>query len=122
MSYDVRLYRKELATKYPGPDFDFLEDETNIPKFSDELFENIKQRLIRYKYQVENETPDCITFNYKGGQDGITVQLFHNMVAFNCAGFGSDGVFEISQTASEFTLLEDLAKLDPQDGGWEKID
>lgn len=122
MSYDVSLFRKELAEQYPGPDFDFLEDENSIPKFSDELFENLKQRLIRYKYQVENEEPNCITFNFKGGRHGITVRLFRNQVAFSCAGLGSEGVFEINQTASEFTMLEALAKLDLQDGGWEKTE
>lgn len=120
MSYDVSLFRKELAEKYPGPDFDFLEDEASIPKFSDEQFEKIKQRLIRFKYQVESEEPNCITFNYKGGQHGITVRLYRNQVSFSCAGLGSEGVFEISQTASEFTMLDELAKLDLQSDGWEK--
>lgn len=117
MSYDISLFRKEVKDQNKG--LDFLEDDSLIPDFTQEQYETLKERLLAYDFQVENETKDHITFNFKGGKFGIQATLFRNQLSFS-SGFNEDGVFEISQTASEFTDSGEFAKLDMQEGKWEE--
>ncbi len=117
MSYSVLLFRKEVKDQNKG--FEFLEDDARIPDFTDEQFEKLKQRLLSYKFEIEQEDKDAIVFNFKGGLYGIQVTLYRNQVSFH-SGFNEHGVFEISQTASEFTDTGEFAKLDMQEGKWEE--
>lgn len=118
MSYDIHLFRKEV--KEQNLKFDFLENEELVLDFTGEQFENLKKRLVKYGYQIENEQADSIFLNYKGGQLGIRVSLTKSQVSFS-SGFSQDGIFEIGMTASEFTDTEEFVKLDLQAGGWEEI-
>lgn len=117
MSYSVVLFRKEVKEQNKG--FEFLEDEALIPNFTDEQFEKLKKRLLAYKFEIERENKDSIEFNFKGGQFGIEVTLYRNQLSFR-SGFNEHGVFEITQTASEFTDSGEFAKLDMQEGKWEE--
>jgi len=117
MSYDVSLFRREVKDQNQG--LDFLEDNSKIPDFTPEQFERLKKRLLAYKFEIETETKEYTVFNFKGGKFGIQVTLFPNQLSFS-SGFNEDGVFEISQTASEFTDSGEFAKLDMQEGKWEE--
>lgn len=116
MGYHVYIFRKEVRDQ--NKDLEFLENDDLVLPFTDEQFNKLKTRLVRYGYQVETETSDTVTFNYKGGQKGINAMLSKKQLSFS-SGFDQNGIFEISQTASEFTGGE-FCKLDPQDGQWEE--
>ena len=118
MSYDIHLFRKEM--KEQNAQFDFLENEALVLNFTEEQFENLKKRLVKYGYQIEKEQADTIYFNFKGGQWGIRASLTKSQLSFS-SGFLQDGIFEIGMTASEFTYTEEFVKLDLQAGGWEEI-
>jgi hypothetical protein len=118
MGYDIFLFRKEV--KEQNSDLEFLENVDLVTPFTDEQFDKLKARLIRYGYQIENELPNEIRFNFKGGKFGIIATLSKRQLSFS-SGFDQNGVAEISLTASEFTDSGDFRKLDPQDGGWEEI-
>jgi hypothetical protein len=118
MGYHIYLFRKEV--KENNRDLEFLENYELITPFTDDQFNTLKSRLLRYGYQVENEQHDSLTLNYKGGQSGISVVLTRRQLSFS-SGFDQAGVFEISQTASEFTDTGEFKKLDPQDGQWEEF-
>jgi hypothetical protein len=117
MGYDVFLFRKEV--KEQNSDLEFLENTDLVTPFTEEQFEKLKVRLIRYGYQIESESPGEIRFNFKGGRFGIVAILSVRQLSFSSA-FDQNGVAEISLTASEFTDSGDFKKFDPQDGGWEE--
>ena len=115
MSYDLKLFRKEIRKEYS--DLSFLENEDSVTPFTNEQTELLKKRLADYKYQVENESEGLITYNYKGGQLGITAYLTKTSLTFQCAGGNEDGLFEIMQTSDEFSDSEFLT-LNLQEGTW----
>jgi hypothetical protein len=116
MGYDVFLFRKEV--KEQNTNLDFLENDDMVTPFTDDQFLRLKNRLLKYGYQVENESPNYLTFNFKGGKFGIAATLTKRQLSFS-SGFDQNGVAEISLTASELTDSGEFKKLDPQDGGWE---
>ncbi len=116
MSYHIYLFRKEVKEQNIG--FEFLEKEELILDFTNEQFEKLKTRLENYGFQIENEQAGSINFNFKGGQDGISVWLTKSQLSFS-SGFSQNGIFEIGMAASEFTDTGEFAKLDPQEGKWE---
>jgi len=115
MSYDLKLFRKEIRKQYD--DLSFLENEDSISPFTNEQIERLKKRLALYQYQIENESEGLITYNFKGGQLGITVYLSKTSLTFKCAGGNEEGLFEIMQTSDEFSDSEFLT-LNLQDGTW----
>lgn len=117
MGYTVYVFRKEV--KENNSDLSFMENEDLIMPFTDDQFNRLKDRLMKYGYQTENSTEETITFNFKGGQYGIVAMLTKNQLSFS-SGFTEDGVAEISLTASEIIDSGDLVKYDPQDGQWEQ--
>lgn len=118
MSYHVYLFRKEVKEQNDG--LDFLENDKLVIDFTDKQFEQLKNRLVKYGFQIENEKPDLINFNFKGGQYGISVMLTKSQLSFS-SGFSENGIFEIGMTASEFTDTGEFVKLDPQEGKWEEL-
>lgn len=118
MGYDVFLFRKEVKER--NSTLDFLEREDLVVPFTDEQFNKLKARLLRYGYEVEHESASEVRFNFKGGKFGIAAALTKNQLSFS-SGFDQNGVAEISLTASELTDSGEFKKLDPQDGGWEEI-
>ena len=118
MSYDVYLFRKEVKEQNKG--FDFLEKEDSLIQFTEEQFDSLKRRLLSYKFEIENEQENAISFNFQGGKLGISVLLTEAKLAFS-SNFSVDGIFEIGMTASEFTDSGEFVKYDPQAGGWEEI-
>ncbi|MEO6718892.1 MAG: hypothetical protein ABIN67_00960 [Ferruginibacter sp.] len=118
MSYDIHLYRAEVKDRHiVSKNDNFFENENNIVPFSQQQFDNLKGRLIRYGYFIENETVRQVSFGFKKDK-GTSALLTDNCLSF---ASGGDGIFEISMTASEFTDTGEYKKYDPQDGGWEEI-
>ena len=115
MSYDLKLFRKEIRKQYS--DLSFLENEESVLAFTEEQIERLKKRLTHYKYQIENDTDGITTYNFNGGKLGITVYLTKNCLTFQCAGGGQEGLFEIMQTSDEFSDSEFLT-LNLQEGNW----
>ncbi len=118
MSYHIYLFRKEVKDQNKG--FDFLENDELITYFNDDQFESLKNRLLRYGFQIENTHRDSINFNFKGGLYGISVLLTKSQLSFSSA-FTEEGIFEINMTSSEFTDTNEFVKFDPQEGKWEII-
>lgn len=115
MSYDLKLFRKEVRTQYS--DFSFLENEETVIPFTEKQVDTLKKRLTHYGYQIEGESSTMITYNFKGGQLGITAYLTKTCLTFQCAGGGQEGLFEIIQTSDEFSDSEFLT-VNLQDGAW----
>lgn len=115
MSYDLKLFRKEVRKEYK--DLSFLENEESMTPFTNEQIERLKKRLAQYKYQIEDESGESIIYNFKGGQLGITAYLSKTSLTFQCAGGGENGLFEIMQTSDEFSDSEFLT-LNLQEGTW----
>ena len=115
MSYDLKLFRKEVRKQYS--DLSFLENEESVESFNKEQIERLKKRLNHYKYKIENESNGIITYNFNGGELGITAYLSKNCLTFQCAGGGQEGLFEIMQTSDEFSDSEFLT-FNLQEGNW----
>jgi hypothetical protein len=116
MGYDVSIYRHEVrqAQEQSGSK-DFFEDDENILPFSLEQREKLKDRLLRYEYKVESDSPTQTTFEHEAKASAL---LTERGLYFSASG---EGIFEISMTSSEFTDTGEFAKYDPQNGGWETI-
>ena len=91
MNYDVYLFRKEVKEQHS--DLRFVENGDPIPEFTKEQFEKLKRRLLAYKFQIENENADSISFNFKGGLYGIRALLTKSQLSF-ASGFSENGIFE----------------------------
>ena len=116
MSYQIYLFAKELLNnKNIGQ---LLENEKEIPKLSSETVNQLKEKLIRYKYVIKEEKKNEIKFYYISEKTGISARLTNNLLAFT-SGTDEDGIFEIMQTASEF-VNKDIIKYDIQSGEWEQ--
>ena len=115
MSYNLKLFRKEVRKQYS--DLSFLENEESVVLFTEEQIERLKKRLNHYKYQIENESDGITTYNFNGGELGITAYLTNNCLTFQCAEGGQEGLFEIMQTSDEFSDSEFLT-LNLQEGNW----
>ena len=116
MSYDLKLFRKEIRKQYAN-DFSFLEIEERVEPFTDKQKATLKRRLEIYGYQVENESESNTTFNFRGGELGITAFMTKTSLTFSCAGGSEEGLFEIMQTSDELSDSEFLT-LNLQEGAW----
>lgn len=119
MSYDIRLFRKEVKDKYlEERSGDFFDNEANIMEFTPQQHAALKERLLSYGYVIQHERPGHISFGYENDR-GISALLTSNGLYFASTG---EGIFEISMTSSEFTDTGEFAKFDPQSGGWEEFE
>ncbi|MCE3294492.1 MAG: hypothetical protein K0R65_206 [Crocinitomicaceae bacterium] len=118
MSYDIHLYSSIVREKHrESKREDFFENSANLSEFTPEQKEALKDRLLSYGYYIESEGDGQIAFGFTN-DEGVSALLTSNGLYFSATG---EGVFEISMTASEFTDSGELAKYDPQNGGWEEI-
>ena len=116
MSYDLKIYRNEVREN--SSSLDFLENEETVLPFSEKQNAILRKRLKHYKYELESKNDLFEEYNYDGGKLGISALLTNNCLTFRCAGGSQDGLFEIIQTASEFSD-GDLSVLNLQEGTWE---
>ena len=118
MSYDISLYRIETKEKeQAADDEDFFDHEENLVPFTEQQFQELKERLLSYNYKVSEEHDYGLYFNHPD-EDHATALLTKEAVFFT-AGWNEDSIFEIRMTASEFTDTGEYAKYDFQIGEWE---
>ncbi len=116
MSYDISLYRVETKENYNSNDDSFFENEANFVPFTEKQLLELKERLLRYDYEVTREDDFGIHFSNQD-EDYGTVLLTQRALYFT-ASFNEDSIFEVAMTASEFTDTGEYAKYDSQNG-WE---
>jgi hypothetical protein len=118
MSYDISLYRIETKEKEEKTnDENFFENEENLVSFTAQQFQELKERLLKYDYELTNEDEFGLHF-YHPDEDFGTALLTKKALYFT-AFFNETSVFEVGMTASEFTDTGEYAKYDFQIGEWE---
>ncbi len=118
MSYDIALYRIETKEKEEkSKDKDFLENEENLVSFTSKQIQELKERLIKYKYELSNEDDLGLDFSHQNENYGTA--LLTKKALYFTASFNENSIFEVGMTASEFTDTEEYAKYDFQNGEWE---
>lgn len=118
MAYSIYLYRQEMKERFPE-DFSFLEDLSLVLSFTDEQFEQLKERLVSYGYKIKSER--TFSINFQKESDGTTAWLTKKALSFS-SGMSQDGSVEIMMIASKFTDTGEFAKLDPQLRKWETVE
>ena len=118
MSYNISLYRKEVKdAEQKSNDENFFDyEDKNVIPFTNEQWNALKTRLLKYEYDIREENAKTISFYNE--EEGTTALLTDRALYFS-ASYGSDGIFEIRMTASEFTDTGEFATYDPQQNGWE---
>jgi hypothetical protein len=112
MSYDLQIFHREVKTQMEtGLELDSFEH----PKLETEDVEEFLERLGKYGYMLEAETPEAKTFV----QGNITVTVFDTMIAFNVPyGLDDDSIFDALQDSSELIETGNLALFNPQENEW----
>ncbi len=63
MSYDLQLFSIETMYKYQqSEDEDFLEHADHLCKFTEQQFEELKERLLVYEFEPVKTEPGTIEF------------------------------------------------------------
>jgi hypothetical protein len=121
MSYDVSIYRKEVKeAEQKSNDENFFDyEDKNVIPFTIEQWNSLRVRLLKYDYEIQQETDMKISF-YKE-TEGVSALLTDRALYFTAPYGSKQGLFEISMTASEFTDTGEFEKYDPQNGGWEEV-
>ena len=118
MSYDVQLFRKETKEKeLQLNDENFFDKEENLEPFTECQFHELKERLMKYDYVLENENKYGLNFIHP--EYGSA--LLTDRGLYFSTSFDGDCIFEVGLTASEFTDTGEYEKYDPQNNGWEEI-
>ncbi len=121
MSYDIALYRIETKLQEEkSQDENFFENEANLVSFTEKQFQDLKNRLENYEYNVVDQTNDQITFSHPDEDFGTA--LLTKEALFFTASWSDNSIFEVGMTASEFTDTGEFAKYDFQNGEWENFD
>ncbi|MCT2560450.1 hypothetical protein [Chryseobacterium herbae] len=120
MSYNIQLFTVETKEKEQAADDDsFFDREENLVPFTEKQVTGLKERLLRYKYQLTGEDDYGLHFSHPDEDFGNTL-LTEKGLYFN-ASLSESSIFEVGMTASEFTDTGEFAKYDPQNEGWEEF-
>lgn len=124
MSYDVQLFRREVQElQEQQDDPSFFENDENLLPFTPAQHEGLHQRLLISGYEVVGQHPNRIEYELvQEDAATITALLWNNGLYFTVSPTSAEDIFDIGMTASEFTDGGDLAKYDPQQGGWEVLE
>lgn len=118
MSYDISLYRTETKVKEENSnDDDFFENEENLVRFTEQQFQELKERLLSYQYDFTGEDNHGLHFNHPD-EDFGQVLLTEKALYFT-ASWNENSIFEVGMVSSEFTDNGEYAKYDFQRGEWE---
>jgi len=118
MSYDISLYRIETKQKEEVTDDEnFFENEENLVAFTEQQFQELKDRLVSYGYAFSEENDYGLLFNHQDEDYGTA--LLTTYALFFRASWNEDSIFAVGMTASEFTDSGEYAKYDFQNGEWE---
>ncbi|WP_300670300.1 hypothetical protein [Soonwooa sp.] len=121
MSYDIALYRIETKLQEEkSQDENFFENESNLVSFTEKQFQDLKERLENYEYNVVNQTDDQIKFSHP--DEDLGTALLTKEALFFTASWKENSILEVGMTASEFTDTGEFAKYDFQNGAWEDLD
>jgi len=120
MSYNIQVFSIETKEKEQAANDDsFFDREENLVPLTKEQFEGLKDRLLKYKYELINENDSGLHFNHPDEDFGRAL-LTERGLYFN-ANLSESSIFEVGMTASEFTDTGEFAKYDPQNEGWEEF-
>ncbi|MCS4533018.1 hypothetical protein [Neisseria montereyensis] len=118
MSYDISLYRVETKENEEKlKDENFFENKENLVPFTSKQYQNLKERLLQYKYEISNEDDFGLHFSHLN--EDLGTALLTKEALFVTASFNEDSIFEVGMIASEFTDTGEYAKYDFQNGEWE---
>ncbi|MGG5211088.1 hypothetical protein ACQWU4_19375 [Chryseobacterium sp. MIQD13] len=120
MSYNIQLFSIKTKEKEQAADDDsFFDREENLVSLTEEQIDGLKERLLKYKYELVSEDDAGIHFNHSDEDFGRAL-LTKKGLYFN-ANLSESSIFEVGMTASEFTDTGEFAKYDPQNEGWEEF-
>ncbi|KMQ62968.1 hypothetical protein ACM46_13500 [Chryseobacterium angstadtii] len=120
MSYHIQLFSIETKEREQAADNDsFFDREDNLASFTAKQTAELKERLLKYQYELVREDDSGSHFNHPD-EDFGTVLLTEKGLYFN-ANLSENSIFEVGMTASEFTDTGEFAKYDPQQEGWEEF-
>ena len=101
MSYDVQLFRVETKEKEQvSNDEAFFENEDNFVPFTSNQFQELKERLLSYGYNLLNE--DNIRLHLSHPNEDFGLALLTDRALYFTAGWNENSIFEVGMTASEF--------------------
>ncbi len=119
MSYDIALYRIETKEKEEKSTEDsFFENDDNLIQLTEQQFQELKERLLHYDYEISKEDDFGLHFEHQDEDYGTA--LLTRQALYFTASWNEDSIFEIGMTASEFTDTGEYAKYDFQNNGWEE--
>jgi hypothetical protein len=119
MSYDIALYRIETKEKEEKSAEDsFFENDDNLIQLTEQQFQELKERLLHYDYEISKEDDFGLHFEHQDEDYGTA--LLTRQALYFTASWNEDSIFEIGMTASEFTDTGEYAKYDFQNNGWEE--
>ncbi len=119
MSYDIALYRIETKEKEEASnDENFFDNDDNLVAFTALQFQELKNRLLEYDYELSKEDNFGIHFHHQNEDFGTA--LLTKEALFFTASWNENSIFEVGMTASEFTDTGEFAKYDFQNDGWEE--
>ncbi|PQA91197.1 hypothetical protein B0A69_18280 [Chryseobacterium shigense] len=120
MSYNIQIFSTETKEKEKAADDDsFFDREENLIPFTQGQVSGLKERLLKYKYNLVSEDETGLHFNHPDEDFGSAL-LTDKGLYFN-ASLSESSIFEVGMTASEFTDTGEFAKYDPQNEGWEEF-
>lgn len=120
MSYNIQLFSIQTKEKEQAADDDsFFDREENLVPLTEAQISGLKERLLKYNYELVNEDSSGLHFNHPDEDFGRAL-LTANGLYFN-ASLTESSIFEVGMTASEFTDTGEFAKYDPQNEGWEEF-
>ena len=119
MSYDIALYRIETKEKEEKSTEDsFFENDDNLIQLTEQQFQELKERLLHYDYEISKEDDFGLHFEHQDEDYGTA--LLTRQALYFIASWNEDSIFEIGMTASEFTDTGEYAKYDFQNKKYKK--
>ncbi|UWX62199.1 hypothetical protein N0B40_07870 [Chryseobacterium oranimense] len=120
MSYTIQLFSIETKEKEQAAgDDSFFDREENLVPLTEDQVTRLKERLLRYKYELVREDEAGLHFNHPDEDFGNA--LLTGKGLYFRANLSENSIFEVGMTASEFTDTGEFAKYDPQNEGWEEF-
>lgn len=119
MSYDIGLFSSETKEKEENSkDDNFFDHTDNLAPFTAQQFQELKDRLLQYDYELSKE--DAFGLHFEHEDEDYGTALLTKEALYFTASWNEDSIFEVGMTASEFTDTGEFAKYDFQNGDWEE--
>jgi hypothetical protein len=120
MSYHISILHKDTHSTWIRNTNQAVQlDEIVYEPLEPQDVERFLERLVKYRYQLELQTPEYQEFVRHIGKTPITVRIFATEIGFTVPYWGNDeAIFEALQDASELSDSETLVLYNPQTGEW----